>query len=129
MKEPVESQIIGSIVDEVNNVRDRTFEASLQDLNFRTNIKIENQSESLEEALGYVENVKEFLKNLSTNKKYPFSTPELREELKHTFWYVGNRVESVKALEQLLKKDAVFKEYEIIVAAGDGRSFEDEENA
>lgn len=74
------------------------------------------------------EDVKEFLKNLTTNKKYPFSTPELREELKHTFWYVGNRVESVKALEQLLKKDAVFKEYEIIVAAGDGRSFEDEEN-
>lgn len=74
------------------------------------------------------EDVKEFLKNLTTNKKYPFSTPELREELKHTFWYVGNRVESVKALEQLLKKDAVFKEYEIIVAAGDGRSFEEEEN-
>ncbi len=74
------------------------------------------------------EDVKEFLKNLTTNKKYPFSTLELREELKHTFWYVGNRVESVKALEQLLKKDAVFKEYEIIVAAGDGRSFEDEEN-
>ena len=74
------------------------------------------------------EDVKEFLKNLTTNKKYPFSTPELREELKHTFWYVGNRIESVKALEQLLKKDAVFKDYEIIVAAGDGRSFEDEEN-
>jgi type II restriction enzyme len=29
--------------------------------------------------------VKEFLKNLSTNEKYPFSTPELRAELKHTF--------------------------------------------
>ena len=72
--------------------------------------------------------VKEFLKNLTNNKKYPFSTPELREELKHTFWYVGNRVESVKALEQLLKKDAVFENYEIIVAAGDGRSFEDAEN-
>lgn len=71
--------------------------------------------------------VTEFLKNLTTNKKYPFSTPELREELKHTFWYVGNRVESVKALEQLLKKDPVFKDYAIIVAAGDGRSFEDEE--
>lgn len=72
--------------------------------------------------------VKEFLRNLSTNKKYPFSTPELRDELKHTFWYVGNRVESVKALEQLLKKDPVFKNYTIIVAAGDGRSFEEEEN-
>jgi hypothetical protein len=72
--------------------------------------------------------VKEFLSNLSTNKKYPFSTPELRDELKHTFWFVGNRVESVKALEQLLKIDPIFKDYEIVVAAGDGRSFEDEEN-
>ncbi len=72
--------------------------------------------------------VKEFLRNLSTNKKYPFSTPELREELKHTFWYVGNRVDSVKALEQLLKEDVVFKDYKVIVAAGDGRSFEEEEN-
>ncbi len=72
--------------------------------------------------------VKEFLKNLTTNKKYPFSTPELRDELKHTFWYVGNRVESVKALEQLLKKDPVFKDYAIIVAAGNGQTFEEEEN-
>jgi hypothetical protein len=74
------------------------------------------------------DDVKEFLKNLSTNKKYPFSTPELREELKHTFWYVGNRVDSVKALEKLLKEDPVFKDYKVIVAAGDGRSFEEEEN-
>ena len=74
------------------------------------------------------DDVKEFLKNLSTNKKYPFSTPELREELKHTFWYVGNRVDSVKALEKLLKEDSVFKDYKVIVAAGDGRSFEEEEN-
>lgn len=72
--------------------------------------------------------VKEFLRNLTTNKKYPFSTPELRAELKHTFWYVGNRVESVKALEQLLKKDPVFENYKIVVAAGDGKSFEEEEN-
>jgi len=72
--------------------------------------------------------VKEFLNNLSSNKKYPFSTPELREELKHTFWYVGNRVDSVKALEKLLKEDPIFQDYKIIVAAGDGRSFEEEEN-
>jgi superfamily II DNA or RNA helicase len=74
------------------------------------------------------DNVKEFLKNLSTNKKYPFSTPELRDELKHTFWYVGNRVDSVKALEKLLKEDDIFKEYKIVVAAGDGRSFDYGEN-
>ncbi|MEY4459000.1 MAG: hypothetical protein RIT38_205 [Bacteroidota bacterium] len=72
--------------------------------------------------------VKEFLNNLTSNEKYPFSTPELRNELKHTFWYVGNRVESVKALEQLLKEDSIFKDYKIIVAAGDGRTFEEEEN-
>ena len=74
------------------------------------------------------EDVKEFLRNLSSNKKYPFSTPELRQELKHTFWYVGNRVASIKALEKLLKEDPVFKDYKVIVAAGDGRSFEEEEN-
>ena len=51
MKEPVESQIIGSIVEDVNNVREKTLEATLQDLNYRTYIKIENQTESLEEAL------------------------------------------------------------------------------
>lgn len=70
--------------------------------------------------------VREFLINLTTNKKYPFSTSELREELKHTFWYVGNRVESVKALAKLLKDDPVFGEYEVIVAAGNGASFEEE---
>lgn len=73
------------------------------------------------------DDVREFLRNLSTNEKYPFSTPELRDQLRHTFWYVGNRVESVKALEQLLKQDEVFKDYKIVVAAGDGRSFDEEE--
>lgn len=70
--------------------------------------------------------VKEFLINLTTNKKYPFSTPELRDELKHTFWFVGNRVESVKALEKLLKEDAIFRDYKVIVAAGNGQTFEEE---
>ena len=73
------------------------------------------------------DDVREFLRNLSSNEKYPFSTPELRDQLRHTFWYVGNRVESVKALEQLLKQDDVFKDYKVIVAAGDGRSFDEEE--
>ncbi|MBI2258085.1 MAG: Eco57I restriction-modification methylase domain-containing protein [Flavobacteriia bacterium] len=70
--------------------------------------------------------VKEFLRNLTTNKKYPFSTPELRNELKHTFWFVGNRITSVQALEQLLKKNPVFKDYKVIVAAGNGQTFEEE---
>ncbi|GDX62670.1 hypothetical protein LBMAG34_2040 [Candidatus Saccharibacteria bacterium] len=73
------------------------------------------------------QDVRQFLKNLSANKKYPFSTPELRDELRHTFWYVGNRVDSVKALEKLLADDDVFKDYKVVVAAGDGKSFDEEE--
>ena len=36
------------------------------------------------------------------NEKYPFSTKELRNELKHTFWIL-NRVSSAKALKKLLE--------------------------
>ncbi len=76
------------------------------------------------------DDVRDFLRNLSTNAKYPFSTPELRDELRHTFWYVGNRVESVKALAQLLgedRDDNIFKDYKVVIAAGDGKSFDEEE--
>ena len=64
------------------------------------------------------ESVKNFLHNLTHNKKYPFSSDKLRNELKHTFWLVGNRVESVRALKRLLKEDPFFKDYEIIEAIG-----------
>lgn len=67
-----------------------------------------------------------FLNTLTENEGYPFSTPELRNELKHTFWFVGNRVNSAKAMEKLLKKHPVFENYKIILAAGDGRSLDDE---
>lgn len=63
-----------------------------------------------------------FLDQLTSNEKYPFSTPELRNELKHTFWLVGNRVASAKAMEKLLRNHPVFKEYRIILAAGNGES-------
>ncbi len=69
-----------------------------------------------------------FLNTLTENEGYPFSTPELRDELKHTFWFVGNRVSSAKAMEKLLKKHPVFENYKIILAAGDGRSLDDEES-
>lgn len=68
----------------------------------------------------YEKEVVKFLDSLTTNEKYPFSTVELRDELKHTFWLL-NRVASVKALAKLLKKHPVFSEYEIVIAAGDGR--------
>jgi len=58
------------------------------------------------------------------NEKYPFSTTELRSELKHTFWLL-NRVASAKALAKLLNGHPVFKNYETILAAGDGRPEDD----
>lgn len=69
--------------------------------------------------LNYQKDVEKWLDTLSRNEKYPFSTPELRAELKHTFWLL-NRVDSARALQKLLKKHPVFEHYEIILAAGDG---------
>lgn len=66
------------------------------------------------------ESVNKFLDALTTQTKFPFSTDELRHELKHTFWLL-NRVDSAKALAIKLKEHPVFSQYEIIVAAGDGK--------
>lgn len=70
--------------------------------------------------------VDKFLDALTTLEKYPFSTPELRAELKHTLWLL-NRVDSAKALATKLKAHPMFKDYEIVLAAGDGRLSEDEQ--
>ncbi|MCC8059304.1 MAG: restriction endonuclease, partial [Clostridiales bacterium] len=70
--------------------------------------------------------IKKFLHALVTQEKYPFSTSQLRKELLHTLWML-NRVDSCKALAKLLREDEVFSEYEIVLAAGDGRLDEDEE--
>lgn len=74
--------------------------------------------------------VKKFLLALSTQEKYPFSTPELRKELSHTLWYL-NRIQSVEALEKLLKRDEPdnpFREYHIVKVVGDGSSNEDDDD-
>ena len=70
--------------------------------------------------------VDKFLDALTRQEKFPFSTPELREELKHTFWLL-NRVDSAKALAKKLKLHPVFKDYEIILAAGDGKLDDEDE--
>ena len=72
------------------------------------------------------EEIKKFLHALSTNEKYPYSTPELRQELSHTLWLL-NRIDSARALAKLLKRDPVFQEYEVILAAGDGKLEEDDD--
>ena len=64
--------------------------------------------------------VDKFLDALTTQGKFPFSTPELRNELRHTLWML-NRVDSAKALAKKLQKHPVFKEYEVVLAAGDGK--------
>lgn len=75
----------------------------------------------------YESSVDRFLDALTTQEKFPFSTPELRNELKHTFWIL-NRVESAKALAKKLKEHPVFGEYEIVLAAGDGKIDDADEN-
>lgn len=73
------------------------------------------------------EEVCKFLHALNTQERYPFSTPELRAELSHTLWIL-NRVSSAKALAKLLKEDEVFKEYHVVLAAGDGKLGTEKEN-
>lgn len=68
----------------------------------------------------YEKDVEKFLDMLTTNEKFPFSTPELRRELRHTFWLMS-RVDSVKAMAKLLKRHPVFEQYEVVIAAGDGK--------
>lgn len=70
--------------------------------------------------------VDKFLDALTTLTKFPFSTPDLRDELRHTFWLL-DRVESAKALAVKLNNHPVFSEYEVILAAGDGKLDQDEE--
>lgn len=74
----------------------------------------------------YETSVDRFIDALTSQEKFPFSTPELRAELKHTFWLL-DRIDSAKALAKKLKEHKVFKEYEIVLAAGDGRLEENEE--
>ena len=74
----------------------------------------------------YDSSVVKFLDAMTKQEKYPFSTPELRDELNHTFWLL-DRVESAKKLAEKLKEHPVFCKYEIVLAAGDGKLDDDEE--
>ncbi len=74
----------------------------------------------------YERDVRKWLQALTTQKRFPFSTEELRGELKHTMWLL-DRVDSAKAMAKLLKETEAFEDYEIVLAAGDGRLDDDEE--
>ncbi|RXI40141.1 restriction endonuclease [Clostridium tetani] len=73
----------------------------------------------------YEDSVKKFLNNL-TEKKFPFAESEYRHMLNHTFWLLPG-VAPCKAMEKLLKKHEFFKDYTVVLAAGDGQSLSDEE--
>lgn len=64
--------------------------------------------------------VDKFLDALTKQEKFPFSTEDLRKELKHTLWLL-KYVSSAKALVKKLQNHVVFKDYKIVLAAGDGR--------
>lgn len=68
----------------------------------------------------YNSSVDRFLDALTMQEKFPFSAPELRAELKHTFWLL-DRVESCNCLLKKLKEHPIFKDYAVILAAGEGR--------
>ena len=71
--------------------------------------------------------VDKFLERLTKGEKFPFSTPELRNELAHTFWLM-DRVAGVKAMAKKLSQHPIFSEYEIVIAAGNGRGEDSEDN-
>ena len=64
--------------------------------------------------------VDKFLDAMTRQTKFPFSTEELRDELKHTFWLL-DRVDSAKALAKKLREHPIFQEYKVVLAAGDGK--------
>lgn len=68
-----------------------------------------------------------FLDALATQEKYPFSTEALRNELKHTLWLL-NRVDSARALAKKLNEHPIFRNYKIVLAAGDGSIYDVKEN-
>lgn len=113
------SEIVRDKVEKGINLADRDVEEYAFDLNefFTTN-----------ESGNFVhdKDVNNFLDCLTKQEKFPFSTPELREEIKHSFWLL-NRVASAKAFAKKLKLHPIFKDYEIILAAGDGRLDNEEE--
>lgn len=74
----------------------------------------------------YEDAVDKFLDALTQQEKFPFSTPDLRDELKHTFWLL-NRVDSATALAKKLNDHPIFKDYKIVLAAGDGRIDDNDE--
>ena len=68
-------------------------EGETEEYAFDLNVFFETRNEKFV----HESSVDKFLDAMTTQLKFPFSTEELRQELKHTFWLL-NRVDSAKAL-------------------------------
>ncbi|EJM2462512.1 DEAD/DEAH box helicase family protein [Staphylococcus pseudintermedius] len=114
-------QMSEMIVDEVN--KGANIEGESIDFTFDLNEFFEtNQSGNFI----HEKHIVKWLDSLTHNEKYPFSTKELRNELKHTFWLLS-RVASAKALKRLLNNHPVFENYKVVLAVGDNRIQEDDQ--
>ena len=97
-------QLSGMIRDRIEKGLDLSEDEGMVDYAFDLNEFFSTDDKG---KLIHEQEIKKFLKALTTQEKYPFSTPELRKELSHTMWYL-NRVASVRALKKLLEEDEVF---------------------
>lgn len=77
------------------------------------------------------EEVDVFLDKISSISKYPFGSEESRNELKHTFWLLqsfgDNEAANVKALAIKLRNHPVFGQYEIVIAADNGKANDEDQ--
>lgn len=78
-------------------------------------------------AFVYEEAVNRFLDNLHTGS-LPFAQGEHQQQLNHTFWLLP-RVAAAKRLEVLLNNHPFFKDYHVVLAAGDGISLPEDEDS
>lgn len=88
--------------------------------NFREFFRVNEYDEN---TLQYEDDVRKFLDYISTEDSktnYPFSKLEFRENLRHTLWLMPG-VKEANALEKILEKHPVFREYNIanVVRTGD----------
>ena len=81
----------------------------------------------------HLEDVKRFLHALYEQTKYPFSTPELRNQLKHTLWLIGGKrkpTDSALAMKRLLEADdSPFRDYHVVFAVGSGDNEDENKKA
>jgi len=106
-------QLSEMITDKINKGADTT-DGNGMDYAFDLNEFFETDDKG---RFKYERDVNKFLDRLINGEKFPFSTKEKRDEIKHSFWLL-NRVASAEALAKLMKDHPVFENFKIILAVG-----------